>query len=296
MAVAMGGGKMRIAQWVVIILLLQGCKKAPNGEAKAGKLSQKGVVAEINGEGITLAEFNKRYQWYVDRFKYRIPKKTFLENLINLELSAREATRRGIDKEEKAQYDFRILLSQHLLEREVYSKFEKIKLKDEDLEKYFNESGEIRASHILLQVPSGTSPEKEKEAEIKKRAEEALRRAKAGEDFGKLVKTYSNGPSAKNDGDLDYFIRDSMVKEFSDAAFNLKKVGDISDLVKTKYGYHIIKLTGVRKFKDADKRRLQSQAMAKKQEAIYSQFFSNLRKNATIRVNEDLIEDEEPKP
>jgi peptidyl-prolyl cis-trans isomerase C len=292
MAVVKGGGKMRIAQWIVIILLLQGCKKAPTGEAKL--LSQKGVVAEINGEGIALSEFNKRYQWYVDRFKYRIPKKTFLENLINLELSAREAIRRGIDKEEKARYDFRILLSQHLLEREVYSKFEKIKLTDKDLEKYFNESPEIRASHILLQVPAGTSPEKE--AEIKKRAEEALSRAKAGEDFGKLVKTYSNGPSAKNGGDLDYFTRDSMVKEFSDAAFNLKKAGDLSDLVKTKYGYHIIKLTGVRKFKDADRRRLQSQAMSKKQEAIYNQFFSNLRKNATIRVNEELIEDEEPKP
>lgn len=286
---------MKITQWIFIILLLQGCKKAPNGEAKPEKLSQKGIVAEINGEGITVAEFNKRYQWYVDRFKYRVPKKTFLENLINLELSAQEATKRGIDKEEKAQYDFRILLSQHLLEREVYSQFEKIKLTDKDLEKYFNESPEIRASHILLQVPSGTSPEKE--AEIKKRAQEALRRAKAGEDFGKLVKTYSNGPSAKNNGDLDYFTRDSMVKEFSDAAFNLKKAGDISDLVKTKYGYHIIKLTGVRKFKDADKRRLQSQAMSKKQEAIYNQFFSNLRKNATIRVNEELIGDEaEKKP
>lgn len=289
------GGKMKITQWIFIILLLQGCKKAPTGEAKPDKLSQKGIVAEINGEGITVAEFNKRYQWYVDRFKYRVPKKTFLENLINLELSAQEATKRGIDKEEKAQYDFRILLSQHLLEREVYSQFEKIKLTDKDLEKHFNESPEIRASHILLQVPSGTSPEKE--AEIKKRSQEALRRAKAGEDFGKLVKTYSNGPSAKNNGDLDYFTRDSMVKEFSDVAFNLKKVGDISDLVKTKYGYHIIKLTGVRKFKDADKRRLQSQAMSKKQEAIYNQFFSNLRKNAIIRVNEELIEEEaEKKP
>lgn len=282
---------MNILKIAIIAMLFSACQKSQEPLSRPDKPSQKGVVAEINGDLITVDEFNRRYQWYVDRFKFRVPKKAFLENLVNLELSAQEALKRGIDKEAKARYDFRVLLSQHLLEREVYSKFEKIKITDGDLEKHFNTSPEIRASHILLQVPQGTSAEKE--AEIKKRAEEALKRAKAGEDFAKLVKTYSDGPSAKNNGDLDYFTRDSMVKEFSDAAFALKKVGDVSDLVRTKYGYHIIKLTGFRKFKDADQRRLRQQATAKKQEEIYNRFFSGLRKNATLRVNEDLLVEEE---
>lgn len=284
---------MRILKIVMLIAVLGGCQKSQEQVSKPDLPAQKGAVAEINGEAITVDDFNRRYQWYVDRFKFKVPKKAFLQNLINLELSAREAIRRGIDKEEKARYDFRVLLSQHLLEREVYSQFEKIKVTDGDLEKYFKESPEIRASHILLQVPKDASAEKE--AEIKKKAEEALKRAKAGEDFAKLVKTYSQGPSAKNGGDLDYFTRDSMVKEFSDAAFNLKKVGDISDIVRTQYGYHIIKLTGFRKFKDADQRRLRQQAVSRKQEEIYNRFFASLRKNATVRVNEDLLQEEEKK-
>ena len=97
------------------------------------------------------------------------------------------------------------------------------------------------------------------------------------EDFTELAKKYSEGPSAKNGGDLDFFTRDSMVPEFSEVAFKLKKVGDVSDLVRTKYGYHIIKLTGVRDFKSADKRRLENQIRVQKQKEIYEGFFSKLK-------------------
>jgi len=62
-------------------------------------------------------------------------------------------------------------------------------------------------------------------------------------------------------------------------------------LVRTKYGFHIIKLTGIRDFKSADKRRLQNQVKAQKQKEIYEGFFAKLKKNAKITVHENLIED-----
>src|SRR3990167_2079898 len=255
--------------------------------AQAAKPTQ--VVAEVNGQAITLEQFNQRYNWYVERFKFKMPKKEFLKNLIDLEVSSQEAMKQGVSNEEKMKYDYKVLLSQHLLEKEVYGQFDKIKISDRDLKKSFKESPEIRASHILFKLEANADAKKEEE--IKKKAQEILDKIKKGEDFTELAKKYSEGPSAKNGGDLDFFTRDSMVPEFSEVAFKLKKVGDVSDLVRTKYGFHIIKLTGIRDFKSADKRRLQNQVKSQKQKEIYEGFFSNLKKNAKITINENLIED-----
>jgi peptidyl-prolyl cis-trans isomerase D len=95
---------------------------------------------------------------------------------------------------------------------------------------------QVRASHILFKT------EGKDEAAVKKQAEAVLARAKAGEDFAALAKKYSDDDTNKaKGGDLDYFGRGTMAKEFEDAAFSLQP-GQISDLVKTTFGFHIIKV------------------------------------------------------
>lgn len=102
----------------------------------------------------------------------------------------------------------------------------------------------VRASHILL-MTRGKSPE-EKEA-IRKKAEEIKAEAKKeGADFAALASQHSEDPGSKaKGGDLDFFPRDMMVPAFSAAAFSMKP-GEISDLVETPYGYHIIKVTDIK--------------------------------------------------
>ncbi len=106
-----------------------------------------------------------------------------------------------------------------------------------------DQSQEIRASHIL--VATGKLDEKGK-ANAKVKVEELLRQIRNGGSFEELAKTYSDCPSKTNGGDLGYFKRGKMVKEFEDAAFALD-IGEISDVVETVYGYHIIQVTDRRK-------------------------------------------------
>jgi len=97
---------------------------------------------------------------------------------------------------------------------------------------------QVRASHILFKT------EGKDEAAVQKTAESVLAKAKAGADFAALAKQYSEDESSKvMGGDLQYFSRGAMAKEFEDAAWALKE-GEISDLVKSPFGFHIIKATG----------------------------------------------------
>ena len=111
-----------------------------------------------------------------------------------------------------------------------------------DYIKYLSDS-KISVRHILVQFPEGITAEStyEEKAETRKEAEEVLKKAKAGEDFDELVFNYSDDPGQPKSGYT--FANDgSMVQEFADASFKLN-IGDISEIVETSFGYHIIKRT-----------------------------------------------------
>lgn len=138
---------------------------------------------------------------------------------------------------------------------------EEVTFEGNDLEKFYRRHldqfeilEKIKASHILIKVDEGTD---EQTRETKRAfAEKLLAEAKTGKDFAELARVNSDDKaSAVKGGSLGYFARGSMVKPFEEAVFNLKP-GDISNLVETTFGYHIIKVEaytepGVRSLQDA---------------------------------------------
>lgn len=104
----------------------------------------------------------------------------------------------------------------------------------------FRQDEAVRASHILILADAKADEATKKKARAQ--IDAILKRARAGEDFAALAKAHSQDGSAAQGGDLDFFSRGRMVPEFEEAAFALK-VGEISDVVTTQYGFHIIKAT-----------------------------------------------------
>jgi len=125
-------------------------------------------------------------------------------------------------------------------------------LTDDELRQMFEQSGtglQVRARHILLRVPSDATPQQRDS--VIALAQQIRQRASAGEDFAKLAGEYGQDGTRETGGDLGFFGRNQMVKPFEDAAFALQP-GQISDLVETPFGLHIIKLEERRtpKFED----------------------------------------------
>jgi peptidyl-prolyl cis-trans isomerase D len=107
----------------------------------------------------------------------------------------------------------------------------------EDNLQQYSTPEQVRASHILLKT------EGKDDAAVKKQAEGLLAQLEAGADFAQLATKYSEDDASKtNGGDLDFFPKGKMVPEFDKVAFSMKP-GEISDVVKTQFGYHIIKVT-----------------------------------------------------
>jgi peptidyl-prolyl cis-trans isomerase C len=105
----------------------------------------------------------------------------------------------------------------------------------------FQRPEQVRASHILIKSDESDSQEEKDEA-LEKATEIAALARQEGTDFAVLASKHSEGPSATRGGDLDYFSRGRMVKPFEEKAFSMK-VGEISNPVLTKFGYHVIYLT-----------------------------------------------------
>ncbi len=168
------------------------------------------------------------------------------------------------------------------------------KISEAEMKKYYEENknnyidDEVKASHILISTidPKTNKPVSQaKKKEAKKKAEEVLEKAKSGEDFAKLAKEYSDDKgSGENGGDLGFFSRGEMVPEFEKAAFSMNK-DEISDLVESQFGYHIIKVTD-KKYKEYTfnevKNNIKQNLLYKK----YTEEINKLTKDAKIEKNE----------
>lgn len=209
-------------------------------------------------------------------------KQRFLDHLINRKLLADKAKKEKVDKSKKYKEMVEELkmeaLSNVYIEDYIAKNTTDKKLKD-----YFNKNkkkfakDEVKASHILVKE--------------EKKAKEVLAEAKKkGADFAALAKKHSTGPSGPNGGDLGWFGRGKMVPEFEKAAFVTKKGSVHGNIVKTQFGYHIIKVVdrkgdGKANFKDS-KDEIERTLKRELQEGL----ITDLRTASKVKINDKNLE------
>ncbi|GBE00611.1 foldase protein PrsA 1 precursor [bacterium BMS3Abin08] len=250
--------------------------------AFAADLKDSTVVAMVNGAAITKAELDVMtnrllpqifYHGHVSPEKKKKVEKKALESLINEELLFQEAQRQGLKAKKsdvrerldriKGKYPseeafneamkknnitvamLKEKIKKTLLVRSIIEKEVKVSLSDKKLSDYFNNNKEkfsvpesVKLRYLWVKFDPSV-PDFRKKARAK--AEEAYSKIKAGEDFAKVAWSYSDDMSRVKGGDVGFIHRGRMASEVEDAAFSLK-VGQVSKIIETDTGYHILKV------------------------------------------------------
>ena len=232
-----------LAVVAVIILFVSGVASAADPE----------ILARVGNKNITKADIEALISFYPANQQAIIrmdPKneEALLNNYVTILVVAETARRQGFDKEKNMRKQIQILSDEHLAKGYVQKNvLSKVKVTDKDVEEYyknhpkeFEKPETVKARHILIGFKGDMTEDQKKE--LRKKADDVLKKAKGGDDFAQLASEYSDDPGSKTKGgELGYFPKGNMVPEFENAAFNLKP-GEISNVIETPYGYHIIKV------------------------------------------------------
>lgn len=273
------------------VAALVGCQggSTSGGPQSQGKKEGK-VLAEVNNGTITTGDFDRELKNLPEYLKAMADtpqgRKEMLDTMVIRELILQQAAKDGLDKgpdiEEKLQDLKKRLIVESFLKKKVEAES---KVSDEDMKKFYEQNkdkfktGEqIRASHILVKT--------------EKEAIDILAKLKSGGNFEELAKKNSADSSAAKGGDLGWFGKGSMVPVFEKAALALKE-GQTSGIVKSDFGFHIIKLTGkrpagIRPFEEV-KEQIKGAIMPTKQQEVFQKIKEELKKTAKITVKEDVL-------
>lgn len=269
------------------LLCLFGCSKKEDGK----------VLVTINNDKITMTEFNKELDKIPMNMKMMVAsesgKKTYLDRLIIKKLLLSEAAKLNVEKDKEFENRLAEIKEQLIIESLLKKKLTAgANLSDEDLQKYyetnkekFRKDREINTRHVLLKSED--------------EAKQVRDKLQAGEDFSDLAKKYSIDPNAKvTGGEVGFHPKGTLLPEYEAAAFKLSKVGQTSGIVKTQFGYHIIRLEGIKppqyvpfvEVKDFIKQQL----IQEKQKEVLDKYIEELKKTAKITINEELLKDQTP--
>lgn len=279
---------IRVAAVTLCLVAVAGCK--PKG-TEIGKKEQKGqVVAEVNGVAITTEDFRKELELLPPYLKQMAEtadgRKEMLDSMVVRELVLQDAQKQGVDKSPEVAARMEDMKKRVVVEAYLKKKVEEgANITDADLQKFYDQNkdkfktgDQVKASHILVKT--------------EKEAQDVLAQLKGGAKFEDLAKKYSVDPAGQKGGDLGWFGKDAMIPEFEKVVFAMKE-GDISGVVKTKFGFHVIKLTGKRSagvlpFAEV-KEQLKANLMPQKQQEVFAKVKEELKKSAKLSVKEDVL-------
>ncbi|GFE60336.1 peptidylprolyl isomerase [Geobacter sp. AOG2] len=241
------------------------------------------ISAELlyqSGQKLGIKDLDKQVDDKIAQAKGRFASEAdFAKAIHDLDMSEK-------DLREYTRRDFIItnFVTATIIPKVTVSEEESKKFYDQNLDK-FHQDEKVRASHILCGIDTKASAEEKKKA--REKAEKLRKELANGADFATLAKENSSCPSSKQGGDLGFFGKGQMVPPFEQAAFALKP-GEISDVVETQFGYHIIKQTERTKAEtvpfSAVRSKIEDYLKNQKVNAAVGDFLADARKTAKIEI------------
>lgn len=248
------------------------------------------LLAQIDGKAITVKEFMQRIRQLPPFLQVSMETdeggRMALDWIIDWELVLADALKKGVDKEPNVEAEMaaareQIIVSEYL-NRQVR---DKIVMPETALQEYYTKNREefklseaIKVSHILVRS--------------EKEAQNTLKNLKNGADFSKLARERSIDPSRRNGGQMGWFERSMMDPDFAKAAFALKK-GEMSGIVHSQFGYHIIKVDDKRapEYLEYDKVKggIREKMVQKQAQVTIEQLRKELRAKEKITINENVL-------
>lgn len=258
----------------------------PSEEKTAIILPPETIVASFNGQTITLGEFNLLWDQIPADSKLQLTKRSVLDQLISEKFLIQEAKKKGLEQDkdvlEQIKKTTEQILVQSLIEKEI---IEKVKVEDQEALTYYeaNKNNFITKEQVYLYNIL---------VETEEKAKDILEKLKAGGDFIELAKEYSTGPSADKGGDLGYISKGGLIPEIENAVFALE-IGSISDIIKSQYGFHILKVTDkkpeVLKAFEEVKEEIVKTLLSTKQKEAFDNLIVELKSQVTIEINEEAL-------
>ncbi len=248
-------------------------------------------LAKVNNSVISLEDFNKKYRENMKFFQFKAPtKKGVLDDLIKRELGIQEAKRLGLDKDPEVIDRMNTVLYHALLDKRLSKDFDGIKTADSDAQEFYGNNPEIRTSHIFVALRADATPAQQQEAlnKIQKIYNEQIKPGKLS--FAEVAQRFSEGTAAPMGGDIDYQFKDKLDPAYYSAARSIK-VGQTTGIVRTQFGYHVIKLTAVRPWSEVDRGQVKRMLFDEKRNDIFERYMTQLRAQAKVNIKNDLIKE-----
>ena len=247
-------------------------------------------IVIINGDIITLEDFELYWNMIPDNYKVQLNKEDVLEQIITQTLLIQQADELNLREDPEIALQIKNtveqILIQSLLEKEIV---DKITLSDEDIQSYYVENKEnywqeeeVHAYNILV--------------ETEEEAKAVLQKIEEGQEFSELAKEFSIGSSASTGGDIGFISKGTLMPEIEDQLFILDP-GEVSEIIPTERGFHIFKVveknpSGYLELSEV-RGELEEQLLPARQQEAFDQYLKDIEDRATIEKNISLLNEKE---
>lgn len=246
------------------------------------------VVAVVNGIEIKKGQLDQAFEQNLMYVSDKIvTKEKVIYDIINREIGVKKAKDTNLQNDPIVKYKMEDVLYHAQISKDLEKKLQAITVTDKEAQEYYSKFKEYRTAHILFRVR--VVPDKAETEEAMKKSLEIYKQLQAKpQDWPELANKYSQSSTAPAAGDLGYLPAVKYAPEYF-KAINGKPNGFISSPIRTQFGYHIIKVLGVREWKEVEPALYKKIVYDIKRDKIIESYHAEARKTAQIKINKEFL-------